>query len=252
MTTEPGALLPLAHGCCHLVLIGDHKQLGPHALGGNCVSLFQRLTDPSSQGLLPAALTMLNQQHRMHPKLCNFPSTTFYCGQLTTAPGIEEARPIPPGFFRGGVSPVRFVQVENGKEQRLRSGSWFNEAEVLQVIEVVKKLLSEGINASEITVLTLYRAQQSRIQVQLKDCWAIRESPPPEICSVDSFQGRENEIIVVSSVRCGSSLGFCDDDPRVNVLLTRAKQGLVILGDRATLSRSPLWTKWLQHEASSM
>jgi len=41
MSTEPDVLCPLTHRCCHLVLVGDHKQLGPHANGGACMSLFE-------------------------------------------------------------------------------------------------------------------------------------------------------------------------------------------------------------------
>ncbi|CAB9503937.1 polymerase alpha-associated DNA helicase A [Seminavis robusta] len=245
MTTEPGGLVPLAHGCCHLVLIGDHKQLGPHALDGKCVSLFERL---SRQGTsIPAAMTMLNQQHRMHPRLCDFPSKTFYNSELETAPGIENVRPIPQGsIFRG--QPLQFVQVENGREQRLKSGSWYNEPEVNRVLEIVTELSKEGpnqIGLADITILTPYRAQLYKIQDRLKSVWR----DPPEVCSVDGFQGRENEFSVVSSVRCGQSLGFCDDPQRVNVLLTRAKRGLIVLGDRNTLTRSKLWENWLK-EAS--
>eukprot|EP00978_Attheya_sp_CCMP212_P042523 scaffold260436_cov51-Attheya_sp.AAC.1 len=243
MTTEPGALCPLAHGCRNFVLIGDHKQLGPQANSGTCVSLFERLTNPNSCLEATPSVTFLNEQHRMHPGLCRFPSRTFYGGDLVTATGVLEARPIPKCVF-SAKSPIRFINVVNGYEDRLGSGSWFNEVEIKCVLEVLRELLKsekKEISAAQITVLTPYRAQQMKIRESLSS-WR----DPPEVSSIDGFQGRENDVIVVSTVRCGFSLGFCDDEKRVNVLLTRAKRGLVVLGHRSTLERSLVWSKWLQ------
>jgi len=244
MTTEPGALCPLTRGCCHLVLIGDHKQLGPHALGGKCVSLFERLSHPGPTKT--PRMTMLNEQHRMHPVLCRFPSRMFYGGLLQTAPGIEDLRAAPRPFFESG-SHTKLLDVSVGREKRMGNGSWYNELEIDRIVEIVEQLIREcELAAHEITILTFYRAQQLKIRERMNS-W--REAP--EVCSVDGFQGRENEVIVVSTVRCEKSLGFCDDERRVNVLLTRARRAMVVVGNRATLSLSPLWSKWLKEVISS-
>jgi len=249
MSTEPGALCPLTHGCCHLVLVGDHKQLGPHANGRACMSLFERLAQPEGAST-ELCVTLLNEQHRMHPAQCSFPSLAFYDGQLVTAPSILNACKVPKAFFHGR-SPVRFVDVPDGHEERVGSGSWFNDAEIWRVLEVLEQLLDkenscegEALTATQITVLTPYRAQQMKIRECVK---AWRNAP--EVNSVDGFQGRENDLIVVSTVRCGDSFGFCDDERHLNVLLTRAKRGLIVVGDRTTLGLSPLWSSWLK-EAS--
>lgn len=211
MSTEPGALCPLVHRCCHLVLIGDHKQLGPHANGGACLSLFERLSRPGA--CVRANTTFLNEQHRMHPALCAFPSRTFYDGQLVTAAGLAETRKTPNTFF-GGSAPVRFVNVSNGREERIQSSSWYNEVEIQRVLDVVGELLRDAeLSASQITILTFYRAQQMKLRAAL----VSSTKAFPLVCSVDEYQGRENEVIIASTVRTGDSLGFCADERRVNV-----------------------------------
>lgn len=247
MSTEPSCLPALSHGCSRLVLVGDHKQLGPHACDSQCVSLFERLLLETESKTTAAAVTMLNQQHRMHSKLCQFPSKTFYDEKLLTAPGVDKSRPIPNAVF-GGKSPIKFVPVKNGREQRMKSGSWYNEVEIGYVLKIIKELTNktgkDKLKGHDITILTPYRAQQARIQIQLRSTWE-KTDPLPEVCSIDGYQGRENEIIVFSAVRCGSSLGFCDDARRINVLLTRAKRGLVVLGDRNSLRKSGIWKQWV-------
>mmetsp|Transcript_22405 Transcript_22405/g.54251 ORF Transcript_22405/g.54251 Transcript_22405/m.54251 type:complete len:481 (-) Transcript_22405:97-1539(-) len=249
MSTEPGSLCALSRGCSRLVLVGDHKQLGPHACGSKCISLFERLISEAESNIIHVPIIMLSQQHRMHSKLCQFPSSTFYDGKLLTVHGIDKERSTPSVVF-GGKSPLKFVPVNNGREQRMTSGSWYNEVEVGLVLDMIKKLTKEdngknAIHPAHITVLTPYRAQQARIQLQLKNIWNGDVDQPPEVCSIDGYQGRENEIIVFSAVRCGSLLGFCDDERRINVLLTRAKCGLVVIGDRQTLKKSSIWNKWI-------
>lgn len=239
MTTEAGALCALVHGCCHLILIGDHKQLGPHANGGNCQSLFERLSNPRTT--VRAKTTFLCEQHRMHPKLCLFPSREFYDGRLLTAPNTEEARVVPTVFF-GGESPFRFIDVD-GLEERIGNGSWYNEKEADTVLKVLSEFLhSDELTPTEITVLTFYRAQQMKLRERLLN-WRW---PTIEVSTVDGYQGKENEVIVLSVVRSRDSLGFCDDPRRSNVVLTRAKRGLVVIGRRETLKMSPLWAKWLK------
>ena len=99
-----------------------------------------------------------------------------------------------------------------------------------------------GLTAGQIAVITPYSAQVKRLQ-------AILNHPGLEIDSVDGFQGREKEAVVLSLTRSNDAgeVGFLADVRRMNVALTRARRKLVVVGDSATVSRHPFYEAFVRH-----
>ena len=284
---EPVALIPLTKAVAG-VLVGDQMQLPPTVTSrkaescGLGVSLFERL---ERLGLVP---DLLDRQYRMHPALAEWPSKAFYGGRVSSNPTPVDRPPalgLPwPSKTTGqyGRIPMAFVEID-GQERRAPDGlSILNEAEARAAVAVVETLLAasprdtlvDGMlsvrSPGDIGVIAPYAAQVRR----LRELWAsspayinsaadfsatsdkpgwdvdaeARAERELEVHSVDGFQGREKEVIVLCTVRAnsGGSLGFVADDRRLNVAVTRAKRGLVVLGNRATLSSDKTWREWIR------
>lgn len=249
--SEPSALVPITRGCRQLILVGDHKQLPPTVIshvaqdGGLGRSLFERLIEC---GLEPH---MLTTQYRMHPTIREYPSARFYDGRLEDGCSSSE-RPPPAGFmWPDWDHPVAFVPVEGCEILDEEGSSKSNIDEAAMVLSLVNGLLSTGdIQPSDIGVITPYNGQV-RLLVDFFEQAGGREPGAPyaglEIKSVDGYQGREKEIIVFSAVRANDNgeIGFLKDRRRLNVALTRARRGLIVLGHQKTLRHDGTWRSWL-------
>eukprot|EP00873_Tetraselmis_striata_P027611 jgi/Tetstr1/447875/TSEL_035184.t1 len=246
--TEPSSLIPLMKDAGQVALVGDHKQLPPTIVSreaetaGLNVSMFDRMV---AAGVQPF---MLDTQYRMHPGLACFPAKAFYQGLLKT--GVKPGdRPPPAGFpWPSPHVPIAFAACDTGWEERSGS-SYTNSAEAGVVMQIVQGLLAAGeLGPGDIGVVTPY-ASQVRLLRQYLRVQRTPGVPHLEVSSVDAFQGREKEVIVFSAVRAnvGGSVGFLADARRVNVMLTRAKRGLVVVGAGNTLAREPtVWGPWLK------
>ena len=106
--------------------------------------------------------------------------------------------------------------------------------------------MESGLPQSNIAVIAPYSAQVR----WLRDRCAWREI---EIDTVDGFQGREKEVILISLVRSNDrgEIGFLSDERRMNVAMTRAKRKLILIGDSATLARHPFYAALLEHFESA-
>jgi superfamily I DNA and/or RNA helicase len=223
------------------VLAGDPCQLPPTVVdpvaahSGLASTLFERLAERHGERIL----RLLDIQYRMHTALMRFPSDSLYQGKLTAAPeaachtleqlGIR-ADPLRPG-------PLVFLDTAGkgyAEERSEDDPSTKNPGQAQRVAVEVRRFLARGVPPSELGVITPYDAEVRCLRGLLADVCA----QGVEVSSVDGFQGREKEVIVVDLVRSNddAELGFLRDVRRMNVALTRAKRCLLVVGDSATLA----------------
>ncbi|CAH2350016.1 ATP-dependent helicase Nam7p [[Candida] railenensis] len=251
---EPELLIPITKGAKQVILVGDHQQLGPVILekkasdAGLKQSLFERLV---VLGHVPIRLEV---QYRMNPCLSEFPSNMFYEGSLQN--GVTSDQRLIEGMtFPWPVmsNPMMFWG-NYGREEISSSGnSFLNRVEAMNVEKIITKLFKDGISPEQIGVITPYEGQRAYIvqYMSMNSTLADRRQQylEVEVTSVDAFQGREKDFIILSCVRANDQqvIGFLSDPRRLNVALTRAKYGLVILGNPKALSRNALWNHLLIH-----
>lgn len=249
---EPECLIPLVLGAKQVVLVGDHCQLGPvimckkAARAGLAQSLFERLV------LLGVKPIRLQVQYRMHPALSEFPSNSFYEGTLQNGVTVNERQSSGIDFPWPVPNRPMFFYVQLGQEEISASGtSYLNRTEAANVEKIVTTFLRSGVVPSQIGVITPYEGQRAYIVNYMSRNGALRQQlyKEIEVASVDSFQGREKDYIILSCVRSNEhqGIGFLNDPRRLNVALTRARYGIVILGNPKVLSKQPLWNSLLTH-----
>ncbi|OAQ73999.2 DNA replication helicase Dna2 [Pochonia chlamydosporia 170] len=257
------------------VLVGDHNQLPPVVRnedareGGLDVSLFKLLSDTH-----PEAVVNLEHQYRMCEDIMTLSNTLIYEGKLRCGteslrrkklhvPNINAlsqvhfnasslAHPGTPKSFCTGPNPsrcwlydllesearVRFVNTDTIRplvREEAQGKRIVNSAEVRLVSQLVESLLAVGVPASEIGVMTHYRAQLFLLKDQLKGYAGV------EMHTTDRFQGRDKEVVVLSLVRSNEGCNIGDllkDWRRINVAFTRAKTKLLVVGSMNTLKHS--------------
>ncbi|KAG8567173.1 hypothetical protein GDO81_013523 [Engystomops pustulosus] len=244
MCTEPETLVPIVShkNAQSIVLIGDHRQLRPVVKNYVCRtlkvdhSLFERYQERA---------LLLDTQYRMHSDICKFPSDEFYNGRLRTSPSLK----LQPSLFyyQRYSCPLLFGKVE-GQEQSLvvtseegNSNSKANIIEAEQAVRLAKLLVSRSVEPKDIAILTPYNAQVAEVTKRLQD-QGLKEVTA---CTIMKSQGSEWRYVIFSTVRSTSAdeldsrptyswlrhhLGFLADPNQINVALTRAKEGLCILG----------------------
>ena len=230
---EALALMPLAK---RWVMIGDLKQLPPvmeeAALTFKIEQPLDELVrDESFYGWLwdkvpQGSRIMLPRQYRMREPIGRAVSDLFYDGKL-----IHEAphprMPLPWPFDR------ELVWVDTGAQDEYRDAqrSVANEFEVA-LCKDITSIIRRRVRKAKLAVIAMYNSQVNRLQVALKGI-----VPPDDIESVDAFEGRESDGVILSLVRSNdrAAIGFLNDPNRVNVAISRAKKILVIVGDSKTV-----------------
>jgi len=180
---------------------------------------------------------LLQTQYRMAPAIARWPCSYYYNGLVNDGP--QERTPVKgfPSVSGKASGQIVFVDVYNSWEWSA-PGEVSNQNEAEMAHGILEKLFVHNPDISErdVCVITPYAGQKRELQKIL--------TRKVEVDTVDAFQGRECEIVILSTVRCGGTIGFLDDYRRTNVSLTRAKRALIVLGSAATLYHYDRYAGW--------
>ncbi|CAH9085205.1 unnamed protein product [Cuscuta europaea] len=242
---ECESIIPLQlPGLKHVILVGDECQLPAivHSKVSNEAgfgrSLFERLSSLDHPKL------MLDVQYRMHPAISQFPNSCFYHNQLHDAPNVL-SKAYERQYLHGRMfGPYSFISLPNGKEEFGDIGySKRNMVEVAIVIKIVQSLFKfwcDTGNKLSIGVISPYAAQVIALKHKIGRKYDNFDDFAVKVKSIDGFQGGEEDIIILSTVRSNraGTIGFMSSLQRTNVALTRARHCLWILGSERTLMDS--------------
>ncbi|XP_028823164.1 DNA-binding protein SMUBP-2-like isoform X3 [Denticeps clupeoides] len=236
---ESSCWIPLLRaGKC--VLAGDHKQLPPTvksqtaARDGLSLSLMERIIDRYGDSVV----RMLSVQYRMNSSIMQWSSDQMYQGKVTAhtsvaahllkdLPGVASVEETEIPLLLVDTAGCGLFEMEDADEQ-----SRGNQGEVDIVVLHVRALMQAGLDARDIGVIAPYNLQVDLLRQQLS-----QKHPDLEIKSVDGFQGREKEAVVLSLVRSNrkGEVGFLTEDRRINVAVTRARRQLAVVCDSQTV-----------------
>ncbi|POM61677.1 tRNA-splicing endonuclease [Phytophthora palmivora] len=196
---------------------------------------------------------MLRTQYRSHPKISDFPRNFFYGGKLQdgeNVKGNEYAKPyhsLGPAFM-----PLVFWNLLSSREKATKSVSRMNVGEAELAVNLyltLKNSCPPDAIAGKVGMITPYSQQMEELRNRFRRTLGERYEQEVEINTVDGFQGREKDIIILSTVRADpkAGVGFLNDIRRMNVALTRAKFACYVIGKENTLRSSKPWSALLDH-----
>ncbi|WP_462315535.1 IGHMBP2 family helicase [Methanobrevibacter sp.] len=235
--TIPSVLIPIAKAH-RFILAGDHKQLPPTIISDRAGELSKTLFEELIR-MYPFKSQLLNIQYRMNSLLMKFPNEEFYNNGLKSDSSVDDINIkdiLDSGNDEEALLFVDTSSINGNKEKHLKdSKSIVNEIEAEIAISIAQDYLNDGVSEDAIGIISPYADQVKMIQ----------DMTPVEVKTVDGFQGREKEIIIISTVRSNDNgnIGFLSDLRRLNVAITRAKRKLIIIGNKDTLKANPTYER---------
>ncbi len=247
--SEPSCWIPLLRAN-RLILAGDHCQLPPTVISqeaakeGFAVSMQERLVDLYGESVCRPLLV----QYRMHEQIMRFSGAQFYGGRLQADASVAEHRLCDLSTVRDDeltTNAVRFIDTSGSsfeEEMEAAGSSLANPEEAALAIKKAMDLIALGVLPEDIAIITPYTSQVRVLRERM-------DNDAVEIGSIDGFQGREKEAVILSLVRSNPDheIGFLRDTRRMNVALTRARRKLIVIGDSATISEHPFYSSLLSH-----
>lgn len=257
-------------------MAGDQYQLGPRTYDRSTalhVSLFERLSNRSIYASHPRARKSQSRQsshlpllrppfvdlirnYRSHPAILAVPSSLFYHNSLIPEASSVESLSTWNGWC-GRRWPVMFAcngGIDDREDVRTVGGGWYNRREARKAIQYAEDLLksfSGALFQPEICIMSPFRAQVHllRKMARVSGLWELNIGP------IEAFQGLESRIVIICTTRTRArflgedalrGIGIINEPKKTNVALTRAKEGLIVLGNPWILSQDPYWHAFLK------
>ena len=282
--TEPESLIPLtvvappANFPISLsptfVMAGDEFQLGPRTYDRSTImhiSLFERLSKTHVYAAHPQARKNLSRtirpipmlrppfvnlirNYRSHPAILAVPSSLFYANTLI--PEAHNTGSLQPwSSWRGRRWPVLFTcnaGIDDCEDVHSVGGGWFNSRETIKALDHARSLLASGVitDQSDICIMSPFSAQVNRLRQIARQTrlWNINIGP------MEAFQGLEHRCVIICTTRARKrfldedklrGIGIVNEPKMFNVALTRAKEGLIVIGNPQLLCTDPYWMAFM-------
>ncbi|KAF0743820.1 hypothetical protein Ae201684P_003869 [Aphanomyces euteiches] len=249
---ELSTIIPMRFGSRQCVLVGDPQQLSATTFSRESAqslyerSLFERLESCGHP------VHMLRTQYRSHPTISAFPRQYFYGGLLQDGDNVRQPtysklyHSLGPAF-----KPLVFWNLVNSREG-MSAMSRSNPMETKLAVNLYLTLRNScppDAIRGKVGVITPYAAQMDELKRAFAEACQGDFNQDVEINTVDGYQGREKDIIILSTVRSDprKGVGFLNDIRRMNVALTRAKFACYVIGSEAALQNSKPWAALLDH-----
>ncbi|KAK7340987.1 hypothetical protein VNO80_23911 [Phaseolus coccineus] len=257
---EPSCWIPILQGK-RCILAGDQCQLAPVILsrkaleGGLRISLLERAAT-LHEGILTTRLTT---QYRMNDAISSWASKEMYGGLLKSSETVFSHLLVDSPFVKPSWitqcplllldTRMPYGSLSVGCEEHLDpagTGSLYNEGEAEIVLQHVFSLIYAGVSPAAIAVQSPYVAQVQLLRDRLDE---FPEAAGTEVATIDSFQGREADAVILSMVRSNTlgAVGFLGDSRRINVAITRARKHLALVCDSSTICHNTFLARLLRH-----
>ncbi|XP_020093137.1 DNA-binding protein SMUBP-2 isoform X2 [Ananas comosus] len=224
------------------MLAGDHMQLAPTVQSvqaerkGLGKTLFERLVGLYGEEIM----SMLTVQYRMHDLIMRWSSKELYNDKIIAHPSVSGHKlyDLEDVKRSSSTEPTLLLIDTTGcdMEEKKDEDSTMNEGEAAVSTAHAKQLVESGVSATDIGIITPYAAQVLCLKILRSNEDKLKDV---EISTVDGFQGREKEAIIISMVRSNSKreVGFLSDHRRMNVAVTRARRQCCLVCDVETVSQ---------------
>lgn len=267
-----------------LVMAGDENQLGPRTASHDprfSNSLFARLSSRSvfakhplsrsnlkpysgppvlKRSMLPILyppFTNLIRNYRSHPAILSVPSAHFYHDTLIPEAALANTSLQTSTLWLGRKWPVLYIPHNGPDELERDNGGWYNVSEACIACSIAQNLVFQaGVIQSDICIMSPFAAQVKLLRSMIRSgqygdgrgLWDVNIGP------VEAFQGLEKRVVIICTTRTRMrflagdvkrGMGLVGQQRRMNVALTRAREGLFVIGSPEVLATDENWEAWL-------